>query len=325
MLGIVFRCLKPIAIALVASLLLSGYVLSSEKTDEKNDLESSYYEFAEWIDEKIASSLKNSMRMPQGEVNDRLERFISNANNDQSEKSVQAEWSLRAALLSASFAPDTVERIPDLVRDIDVTAIDAEAESGKDRPLIALVNESLWKLINAREFVRAENFAKENNVTMPEWFDGWRPSDKVVRSPTYLAFDASRGEVRPVMRSADLTQGSWLIVEVHPKCGPSKAAMSYLSSHPNALNNVPKDKILFVVTQTQGQELPSLLEWNENNFATPMVLSYRNKDWPDAVTFLQTPVFNVVREGKVVDKLVGWPGDEQANELRKRISKTFVD
>lgn len=290
--------------------------------------EKMYSAYAEQLNALIRKADQGSTRVSRHEVERALENFIHRVESDSESLSTEdAELLLRVALDAATIVPDLVERIPEFARMIRVVGdgdgSDHDPNMPKHLTRALLLQSGLWKLINARQFDRAREFAKVNHIELPERFEDFAPPEGLAR-PMFLSFDGTDKETRPITQ-LEVMNGSWLVVEVHPDCGPSRRALSYLANHPEALSNVPESRIIFVVSQSSGQAIPSLIEWNQNNPSMRMVLSYRNEWWPKEITFIQTPVFNFVRDGEVVGKVVGWPSDKQADQLRERALGVFSD
>lgn len=299
-----------------------------------------YSEYVTKLNELITESRHGSRRVSTSEVERLLNEFISGVTSVREPiasvreptavSMKESRQLLRAALDAASIAPGLTDKIPVMAR--QAAALSGDFDQGipsasGSAALTPMLEEGLERLLNAREFDRAEAFAREHDLNVPKWAATWRPpiqEDAV----TYLEFVAATGiegsNEKPTARDVNLMHGKWLIVEVHPDCGPSRSAMTYLSRHPEVMSNVPTGRVLFVVSQSRGQALPSVLEWNRENPRVPMVLSYHNRLWPKEITFLGTPVFNFLVDGKVVGRITGWPGDSRATDIQREAAQVFA-
>lgn len=61
-------------------------------------------------------------------------------------------------------------------------------------------------------------------------------------------------------------------------------------------------------------------QWNHAHPALPLAIANDNRDLP-MVSRLDTPTFYFLRNGKVVDTVVGWPGDSQREMLRAAFAR----
>lgn len=168
-------------------------------------------------------------------------------------------------------------------------------------------------LLNARMFKEAEDFAESFDLGKA----AWRLSSSSLEStnePTILRVQSFAGQAVLSRQPVDIARGIKVVAHVHPNCGFSRKAMKAFTSN-QALKSKLAQRTLWVAGQWATSDLDAIVEWNEKHPATEIEIAYRNDDWPGFVAFVRTPVFYVLRDGKLVDRLVGWTGPEQGKAL----------
>ena len=319
------RFFPPALVALLASssaltfpaALASG--LADQGADKDADLvaSSTKSEIESSIDALANKAIERWERIDNQAIADLLDQFFSAqlaAKDADSKPDAAALESVFRVTSSASAAtPSVASRLVDVSEMLVVAASD-NREAEKRIPAATVAQNTYDLLINAREFQMAQEFARRHGLEEVSWIEGLAP---IVPSQhaRYLAFHRSGDKVVASLADADLHKGEWLVVEIHPDCAFSRRALDYLSQNRNILSEINETNILWVVSQSRGQAVPSMMTWNDENSDFEMVLSFENEHWPAGISFLEYPVFNLVRDGQVVQKLQGWPGDHQAESL----------
>lgn len=118
---------------------------------------------------------------------------------------------------------------------------------------------------------------------------------------------------RPVLRLDSLTQvqravlaedGLRVVAVVHPYCGFSRRALEAITTAPEYAWLHDHLQLLVPIGQAwPGQEM---LDWNAAHPGLPMQPMVADPAWRDVDTD-QTPLFHLMRDGKVIDTVVGWP------------------
>lgn len=284
----------------------------------------SYSEFARSLDLEIGAAIESQRRIDEKTVSELLGQFLERHDADAGFSGLSdgdAEVVLRSMLDVSMLAPGFVH--PDLVAlalrvngSRSRLTMDSDGESNPAL-VVSPLGDAYQALVNARMFDAANEFVLHQGVEPAKWMASLeQPAKKKIGSSRYLEFVVGSGEVEAVVREVDLEDGVWMVVEVHPGCGFSRQAMAYFSENKEIMMGLPWERVIWIVSQARTDALPDLLEWNRNNPSMQMVLAYANSEWPQGISFLEFPVFNLVRDGRVVDKVRGWPADHQADRIR---------
>lgn len=172
-------------------------------------------------------------------------------------------------------------------------------------------------LLNARLIDMAESFVTSFDLgDVP-----WRVESELGRSierPTILRV-VERGTPAVLSRQVlALNQGVKVIASVHPDCGFSRNAMEFIAESDGLLERLSNSTI-WVSRQEATSDLDAVIEWNENHEATEIGIAYLEDEWPEFIALYRTPVFYVLRDGNLVQRIVGWPGPEQGGVLRQAL------
>ena len=120
----------------------------------------------------------------------------------------------------------------------------------------------------------------------------------------------------------NLSRGSHLLVLWHPRCHFSVRALEAIRADAQLASMVQKygvlvapafDKVRFRETQ----------EWNRTNHSFPLSVAYLPEEFP-FVDAWETPVFYFLEDGKVVDKVVGWPREGRVDEVRRHAARIGI-
>lgn len=118
---------------------------------------------------------------------------------------------------------------------------------------------------------------------------------------------------RPVLRLGSLAQveravlaedGLRVVAVVHPYCGFSRRALEAITTAAEYAWLRDHLQLLVPIGQVwPGQEM---LDWNAAHPDLPMQPMVADPAWQDVETD-QTPLFHLMRDGKVIDTVAGWP------------------
>lgn len=274
--------------------------------------------FGDRMDQVVEASIQRWKRIDEVAVSRLFDQFLMEVGwtgDARSMSGPQMDATYRVADSMTVAAPSLAGRVADVFDVISARGIDGgvEAVAGDE------AERAYGRLVDARMFAAARAFARRHQLAEPEWVKGVPTVDS--RAAAYLDFRAVGGGSVASVEQVDLHEGTWLIAEVHPDCGFSRQAMTYLADNSAVLAGIDPGRVVWLVSQTHGQAIASIRNWNESRPGFRMVLSYRNRDWPEAISFLEFPVFNLVKEGQVVAKVRGWPGDSQGKVLADVIGR----
>lgn len=117
---------------------------------------------------------------------------------------------------------------------------------------------------------------------------------------------------KPVLRVNSLAQveravlaedGLRVVAVVHPYCGFSRRALQAITTEPQYA--WLRDHLQLVVPIGQAWPGQEMLEWNAAHPTLPMQPMVTDASWQVLDTG-QTPVFYLLRDGKVIDTVTGW-------------------
>ena len=138
---------------------------------------------------------------------------------------------------------------------------------------------------------------------------------EVVPAPTPRPQDART--VWHVDGEANRLRGDWLALEeakllivTSPGCGFCRAAARELPAD-EVLGSLMQSHAIWLAERSMNNTFRSIAHWNEHYPHSPTVLVDDPADWP-IDEFKSTPQFHFVRDGEIVDTLVGWRGGPES-------------
>lgn len=265
--------------------------------------------FLSEIDRRVERSRVDGIRLDADELLRDLRRYLSGRDvGSQPSPGVEASYDLVRA--ASVLVPDAAGLRASLA---------AELVRGDEYPKRSedVLHEAYHALVAARDFASAANFAARHRIREPEWVQSLVAPEG--QGPSYISYAEVDGVMRASVVAAGIGQGNWLVVEVHPDCGPSRRALEYFRGRGDQMRGVAG--IVWLVPQDDGSALPSLMRWNAENRDPQLVAAYRNGDWPEALLFVEFPVFNILRDGEVVERLRGWPDDRQFQRIKAALQE----
>ena len=168
----------------------------------------------------------------------------------------------------------------------------------------SIVRDVYGELVAARQFERAMSWRDRNKQvdvgSLPSFVDKL-PDD---RAPSLWV--AQRKNVLERV-NAEHTDQLMLVAVVSLNCGFSRAALTQLAARDEFTQKV-KGRALWIVPGERSLDFERIAKWNGDNPSLQLSLVHKEQDW----TFVDdwsTPTFYIMHEGKVVDRVVGWPRD----------------
>lgn len=311
---------KARALQALTSLALTLALLHVPVLHADTGVQQAYLQLVDELNALVPAAIASHERIDPDIVTAHVDRFVSAYIPPEGIASLDDESAhllFRAALGSTLFAPD---QVPTVLVPLAKRASASKPGTPPPQPGFPTtppLEDAYQRLINARDFDRAREFARDNAIQPVPWATSL---DAVHRhesgTASFLRFRDEDGMTRAERVAVDVSTGAWLIVEAHPGCAFSRRAMAYFSGNAPLVDDLPQGNILWVVPQDRSEAVPSILEWNASNPDTELVLAYRNRDWPTEISFLEYPVFNLFHDGELVTKVTGWPNDEQIEEIR---------
>lgn len=165
---------------------------------------------------------------------------------------------------------------------------------------------SLRRFDEARELANAYEF--DPPEPLPDMTDGLSAADG---TPTvYLVSPSGR---RLTRTSIDMDHGAKIIVISHPLCHFSRNAMEFIKGAP-VLDAVFARNALWVAPVDRNINFDVLQGWNKSHPDSAHVLAHSRNEWPYLDSW-STPTFYFMKDGILIDKVVGWPSDDQGQKL----------
>jgi hypothetical protein len=135
----------------------------------------------------------------------------------------------------------------------------------------------------------------------------------VVRSdytgPTAWAVENGQHLVRKQVQAA-----TGVLVIAHPGCRVSRNAVRAILDSPTATQIFAKTAV-WLVPHAAELPLQMIRDWNENHSDIgALMIPHSRDEWPQ-VDYWGTPAFYFLRDGIVVEKVIGWPEERQIDEL----------
>ena len=116
---------------------------------------------------------------------------------------------------------------------------------------------------------------------------------------------------------ANRLRGDWLALEevkllivTSPGCGFCRSAARELSAD-EVLGSLMQSHAVWLAERSMNNTFRSIAHWNEHYPHSPTLLIDDPVDWP-IDDFESTPRFHFVRDGEIVDTLVGWRGGPES-------------
>lgn len=232
-------------------------------------------------------------------------------------------------LFSNSFSPKSIARTSDkdlsfLVRAAELAEAYSFSHSDLGQLKLAL-NElerrgvatdddrlSLYKaLVSLREFSEARKLIREHPTIKAE------PIPSVVSDisegtvgATFYTVAEERLEIR--RRPAKVATGTHLIIVSHPLCGFSRAAMETFVADP-LLSTPIKRYAIWLAPVDRAIYFDEVQKWNRSHPETQVVIAHSRTEWP-FITEWATPNFYLVRDGKLIGHMTGWPKDGSSRD-----------
>lgn len=167
-------------------------------------------------------------------------------------------------------------------------------------------------LIAARDVDAAKDFATRHPKVLQEPLPDFHEASHLTeKAPTEWIVSNDRREL--LRQTVDLDQPAEILVIGHPMCHFSQ----------DAARDIQSDPVLHDMLRTHGKWLSPpdgklnftvFQQWNHEHPDQTMSIAYRMSEWP-LVDYWGTPTFYFLREGKVVDKVTGWPKEGNREAL----------
>jgi hypothetical protein len=126
--------------------------------------------------------------------------------------------------------------------------------------------------------------------------------------------------VRPSV--ADLTHGTSLVVISNPGCHFTQYAVAAIE-HDDDLKAIMSEHSVWIAPPDRNIDLNAFVSWNAAHPVARISLADSKVSWPE-VDLWQTPVFLYFKDGKLVDRVIGWPKEGNAVAVKAAWAKAIA-
>lgn len=172
----------------------------------------------------------------------------------------------------------------------------------------------LHALIAAREFGQARAFiATRGHLAanaVPQVVDTLGPAF-VGRS----VFDYDRVGHALTRKALPVVNGTELVMVVDANCQPSRRALEALRTDAALRARLQQARLTIIVPPAAPIPFGFVADWNAANPVLPMHIPFNHREWA-GVNVRSVPMFFLLKNGRVVDGVTGWPPEGNANALR---------
>ncbi len=170
-------------------------------------------------------------------------------------------------------------------------------------------------LVAARDFDRAEYFQKLTNVATPEPLP--QTIDATIGKPVTTLWFVDPSKRVLERKSIPELRGVHLVVVASFDCQYSVQALKAVTSNDALMRSLPS-VAYWMVPPERSLIFSKIQAWNSDHQFLQFALANTKDEWP-FIDSWDTPEFYFLRDGKVIDRLTGWPRDG-SNE-QKLLSK----
>lgn len=201
-------------------------------------------------------------------------------------------------------------------RDRDIMGLDASFTSPVRRGAEAsATNDRYVEMVLRREFAEARAYAAahpdDQLVPLPE-ISGQPPaSAAVLRIPT-----DPRGPLE--YERLNLDHGETLVIVATPHCGFCEQAIQVIAANPDLQEALAGAH--WIVPPEDLLAYPDISEWNRRYAFAQLSVAYDAGGFSE-IELDQTPVFYRLRDGKVMDRVVGWDKTKQPAALKQFLTR----
>lgn len=119
----------------------------------------------------------------------------------------------------------------------------------------------------------------------------------------------------------DIGNGLWFVGVVHTACPYSEKAIQYIEQRADKYSDLLPENTIWVAGQDVTHILPFLERWNDESELVDIHVTYEDERWPRGVILSATPVFYLLDDGEVIDRLSGWANDNQSKNLDSMLGR----
>jgi hypothetical protein len=177
----------------------------------------------------------------------------------------------------------------------------------------------LHALIAAREFGQARAFiatrAHLASTAVPQVVDtlGAAFTGRSV-------FDYDRAAHTLTRKELPVAAGAELVMVVGAHCQPSRRALEALRTDAALRARLQQTGLTIIVPPATAIPFGFVADWNAANPALPMHIPFNHREWA-SVDVRGVPTFFLLKNGRVVNEVKGWPPEGNADALRAMLDE----
>ncbi|HEX2121465.1 MAG TPA: hypothetical protein VHL59_07470 [Thermoanaerobaculia bacterium] len=175
-------------------------------------------------------------------------------------------------------------------------------------------------LVAVRDFAGARRLAAKYPAEEFEVLPTVRADPDPAKGPSVWTLSDDKNEV--VRRRVEMDTGPRIVVVSHPLCHFSRNAVSAIAAD-DVLGAVFRSYATWIAPQSGTLNLPRLQQWNREHRHFEVALVVRQTEWT-FVDYWNTPTFYFLRDGAVVQKVIGWPKEGRREDLLSASRKAGI-
>jgi len=180
-----------------------------------------------------------------------------------------------------------------------------------DTVLRALVAEREFE--QARAFVASREHLAANAV--PQVVDTLGPAF-AGRS----VFDYDRAGHTLTRKELPVAGGAELVMVVDAHCQPSRRALEALRTDAALRARMQQARLTIIVPPAAPIPFDFVADWNAANPGLPMRIPFNHREW-SSVNVRSVPMFYLLKNGRLLDQVTGWPPQGNADALRAMLDE----
>lgn len=166
-------------------------------------------------------------------------------------------------------------------------------------------------LVAVRDLAGARRLTAKYRSEELEVLPTVRAGPEAGKGPAVWLLSEDPNEV--VSARVDVETGRRIVVVSHPLCRFSSNASSAIAAD-DVLGPVFRSYATWIAPQSGKLDLPVLQQWNREHRDFDVGLVVRQTEWT-FIDYWGTPTFYFLKDGAVVQKVIGWPQEGRREEL----------
>ena len=268
------------------------------------EIDHAFTRFESEIEKELAASHEGSHTQLRRHANEAYERLVGKRLTRLNDlTSGDLDLILRAAETAGLYAPEAR-----FARDM-TTIVEELSRRGDARKVHYTATYRM--LVAVRDLAGARRIAEKFPAGKFEALPDVRAEREPEKGPGVWLPSADSNEV--VQRHVDVGAGPRIVVVSHPSCHFSRNAMPAIAAD-DVLGPIFRSHATWIAPQSGTLNLPVLQRWNREHPGFEVALAVRQSEWT-FVDYWNTPTFYFLKDGAVVQKVIGWPKEGQRETL----------